>query len=151
MLFGVAAAYFALNTGTGDFQVSNSGFTIALAQPTGAPLAPGNGATQTIDFTVTNNTNQTITLNTETAVIVTDADGGIYDTAANNGVGAWNDSCLASWFTIGWGDGGVPLPRPMVQGSALSAGVITVTMPANTLTNQTACTDASPEVQLSVT
>ncbi len=147
LLFGVAGAYFALNTGTGSFTVSNAGFTISLQPPTGAPLAPGNGATQEVAYIITNNTNQTLTLNTETASIVTDQAGGIYDTLTT----AWVDTCESAWFNLTWGDGGIPLPRQIIPGAAMTAGAMFITMPANSAINQNSCVGLSPEVSLAVT
>lgn len=147
LLMGTAFAYFALNTGTGNFTVSNAGFTITLQSATGSPLAPGNGATQTIPFTLTNNTNQTLTLNSETATVSADVAGGIYDTLTSR----WIDTCSASWFTLTWGDGGIPLPATVAPGASLTAGAIFVTMPPNTSLNQNACAGTSPQVMLSVT
>lgn len=146
LLMGTAAAYFALNSGTGNFTVSNAGFTIALAPPTSPAVAPGNGATQTINFTLTNNTTQTLTLNTETATISTDANGGIYDTLGST----WHDTCSANWFLITWGDGGIPLPTQVTASNALTAGQIFVTMPANTALNQNSCAGLSPQISLAV-
>jgi hypothetical protein len=144
---GVAAAYFIANTGTGSFTVGNAGFSVVLQPATGPSLAPGNNATQTIDFTVTNNTNSAITLNTETAAITTDQAGGVLDTTS----GQYVDSCLAIWFSTTWGDGGVPLPRSMAPGSALTYGEIFIVMPANTSINQNACSGLTPAVSLTVT
>ena len=141
LLAGSAYAYFALSVGTGHVTVADPlNLTITLSAPIGTPLTPG-GPQQEVPFTVTNNTSQPQTLSAESFAMTSDTAGGVYDTVTNQYV----DTCLASWFSVSGGDGGVPLPKVLSQGQSLTAGLVFVTM-SNSGTDQSACVNLQPQV-----
>lgn len=146
-LGGTAMAYFALSQGVSHVNVAAPpNFMISIAQPTGTPLSPGNG-TETVLFSVINQQPTAQTINTATYALTTDSAGGIYDTATN----AFNDNCLASWFDItGTLGAGVTLPLTVPGNDPIYSGSITVTMPANATTDQTACEGTSPQVSVTL-
>ena len=145
---GAAFAYFTL-TDSGTGYVTDdppATFTITLTAPTGGQLAPGNGVIDSIGFTVTNATSTAQTVNNETWALTTDSNGGVYDTLTSQYV----DGCQASWFTVVGGDGGVALPHSLAAGASLDNGGLTVTMPADAGTDQSACQGLDPQVTVTV-
>ena len=146
LMGGAAYAYFEQDTATSHVNVAAvASFTILISPPTGGALSPGVG-TEIVPFTVINQLNHPQTVNAETFAVTTDAAGGIYDTNTDTFV----DSCLASWFDAEGGDGGVPLPDILQTGQMLANGAITVTMPANPTTDESACSGLSPQVSVTV-
>lgn len=123
-----------------------SPWVVTVAAPTGGFLSPGSG-TDTDTFTIINNTANTQTLNTVTWSLTTDANGGIFDTITN----AFVDGCQVSWFSLGGGDGGILLPHSFATGTGITGGAVTVTMPANTTVNESACMGTNPQVTVSAT
>lgn len=141
-----AYAYFELNVGHGYVSIdAPTTFAISVAAPTGPALAPDGSSAQTIDFSVTNVTSSPQVLHSETYALTMDANGGIYDTISDTFV----DACQSSWFSIGGGDGGVVLPDTLQPSQSLLNGQVSVTMIAEPNTNEDACENLSPQVDIS--
>ena len=123
-----------------------------MAAPTGGPISPGVG-TETFDWSATNNTSGSETVGSLTASIVSDANGGVYNTTTSSFV----DTCLASWFTLNLPIGTSVLPGSMGAGVVFSpetnpnVGPITLTMPANASVDQSACEGVAVELSLTAT
>jgi|SRR5579863_455767 len=144
-----AYAYFDLDSsGNGYVTVQPaSPWVVTVAPPTGGYLAPGSGVTDTDNITVINNGSAAATLNTITYVVTTDANGGVFDTITQ----AFVDTCKASWFNVIDGDGGIPLPHTFSPGAGLTAAAIFVSMPADSVDNESSCMGLNPQVTISVT
>lgn len=142
-----AFAYFALNTGNGNFAVASPAtFTVTVGAATGGPIAPGVG-TASMPLTVTNSTTHSESLTALNFAMTTDSSGGVFDVNS----GTYVDACKAIWFSAGGGTGGVTLPDALAAGASLSgAAAVEVTMPANTTTDQGACEGLQPQVTVTV-
>lgn len=140
---GAAFAYFAASgTGTGSATVGAAGtWTVSAAPATGGDLYPGSG-TETIVFTVTNNSSGQQEYTSSTAVMGKDGSG--FATVNNNPIG----NCYAGWFSPSVKhDTGI---NKEIAAGGTAQVTVTVTMPADETDNQTACAGKSPDVQLNI-
>jgi hypothetical protein len=128
---------------------------------TSTALSPGSG-TAYVDFAIQNTGTSTVTLNGVTASIPTDSSGDIFNVAS--GTPTALTGCLGSWFNIL--SNATNLPQAVPAGeyyvgnstpastnppSGSSNAYATITMPANTTTNQSACASSSTNpVQIEV-
>ncbi len=137
---GAALAYFtSTGNGTGNATVgASTDWLVTTQAPTGGLLYPGTG-TDTVDYTVTNQSTGYQELNGTTAALTTDVGGGVYDTTTS----AFVDGCLASWFTV---------TNTTVSGDVAAAGSLSsnVTIALNDSgTNQDTCENLTPQVTVS--
>jgi hypothetical protein len=142
---GAALAYFtATGSGTGHGTVGTSSpLAVNVSACTGPALVPGVG-TQLCDFTVVNTAgNGSQSFTTTSAALTTDAGGGVYDTTS----AAFVDGCQASWFDVSVTT--QPTPTTLADGGSATGGVVTLTMPANTTTNQNPCKTLTPQITVS--
>lgn len=139
-----AYAYFNLDASGNGYVTDEpaSPWVVTVATPTGGYLAPGNGAVDTDNVTIINGSSSPAALNAMTAALTMDPAGGVYDAITQKFV----DGCLASWFTVTWGDGGVPLPHTYAPGTGATLAAVQVTMPANSGTDQSPCMGLNPQV-----
>lgn len=130
---GTAYAFFTgggSGTGTGSVGTA-AGFTIAQSGTTsGGPLSPG-GPSETLTFTVTNNSGQDQVLNSLTPSIKADGTGDVF--AGSSSIGG----CLATWFTPTIASG--PTTPVTVPASGFETYTVTLTMPADSADNQDKC------------
>lgn len=150
-VIGISSAAFAYFTasgaGTGTASVGTStAWGVSAASATGGPLTPG-GPTESIVYTITNNSSGKQAITSLTASLPTPASG----TGAGNvesGGSPTTGGCLASWFTATAGT-----PSPALNTSIVAGGTATVTVPVtlnDSGTNQDACQTVTPDIKLSV-
>jgi len=137
---GAALAYFtSTGSGTGNATVgASANWAVATSAPTGGPLYPGTG-TDTVAYTVTNTDSGFQELNGTSAVLTTDAAGGVFDTTTQ----AFVDTCQASWFTV---------TNTSVSGDVAASADLSssLTISLNDSgTNQDFCEHLAPQVTIS--
>jgi len=143
---GAAFAYFtSTGSGTGQGSVGTAstwGVTAGAVQ--GGPIYP-NAGSETITYTIKNNSSGAQALDTAVASVNADSNGYV----TNQGVSV--TGCKASWFTAvaaapasGFGDGN------SIAGGTTTTDVVTVTM-QDSGTNQNLCELATPDINLNVT
>lgn len=142
---GTAWAYFGLSSGTSSFAVGGTKFTVTVGASVGPALTPGGGS-DSMTFDVVNNQPFAQTLTSLTASLTTDSAGGIYDTM----MGAFNDSCLASYFVLSFSAAGLPkqlAPNGGSYSTATSGLQPSISMPTNAV-DESACEGTDPQVTL---
>jgi hypothetical protein len=138
---GAALAYFTSSgSGTGNATVGTStAFVVATSAPTGGLLYPGTGD-DNVAYTITNPAGSgTQNLSTTSAALTTDTNGGVYDTKTS----AFNDSCLASWFTV---TNNAPTYGEIADGASVSGSADIVLNDVNV--DQDACQGVYPQVTI---
>jgi hypothetical protein len=140
---GMAAAFFASGSGTGQGSVAGgSVWSVSWNAPVGPPLYPG-GPAQTMTFNVTNDSSSTQTINAVTGPSLGMSGLNITD----NGQAV--TGCLASWFVLTPVSGHTIAPATSVGSGASVSGEVTLSL-LNPNVNQTACAGTSPDVNVSV-
>jgi hypothetical protein len=139
----VAFAFFtAAGTGTGNGAVGTStAWAVTSAAYTGGPLYPGSGS-ESIPFTVTNQSPGNQALTSISSALTTDSGGGVYDVFTSS----FNAGCLAAWFTV---TNTTPtFPDDLGPAGAWS-GTATLTM-QDVATSQNACEGVDPQITITV-
>ncbi|MFZ0994763.1 MAG: hypothetical protein WAO09_02110 [Candidatus Dormiibacterota bacterium] len=144
----VAFAFFtAAGTGTGNGVVGTStAWLVSSSAHTGGPLYPGSGS-ESIPFTVTNQSPGNQALTSITSALTTDGAGGVYDVNTSS----FNDACLASWFTV---TNTTPTLPDDLAGTAPGpagtyGGTATLTMQDFPM-SQNACQGVDPQITITV-
>jgi hypothetical protein len=146
LTLGAAGAAFAYFTSTGDGTGSASvgtstGWNVAVTSDSTNTLLPGSGS-ETLTYTVTNESNGAQALNAVTPSFKTDSSG---DVLAN---GTPVVGCLASWFTVTNNNDESPALLTSIASGHTTTGTVTVTM-QDSLTNQDVCKNiAGPDVNI---
>jgi hypothetical protein len=137
---GAAFAYFtSTGSGTGNATVGNaSNYTVTVGAPSGGELYPGSG-TDTVKYSVKNNSAGHQNLATTTAALTTDGGGGVFDTTTSKFV----DGCKASWFAVT--NSSPSLPQDLAGGAEYTEGSATIVL-KNEAENQNACQGLTPQV-----
>ena len=143
----VAFAFFtAAGTGTGNGAVGTStAWNVTSSAYTGGPLYPGSGS-ESIPFTVTNRSAGNQALTSISSALTTDGTG-VWDV----NTGSFNDSCLATWFTV---SNTTPTFPDDLAGTAPGpagaySGTATLTM-QDFPTSQNACQGVDPQITIAV-
>jgi hypothetical protein len=145
---GAAFAYFAASgTGTGSATVGAAGtWMVSPATAKGGPLYPDGTSTETIVFTVTNGSSGDQEFTSASAAVAQDTNG----YATSGGVSI--SGCYAGWFNASIANPATDDPDINTEIAAGKSAkiMVTVTMPADTKDNQTACADKSPDITLNI-
>lgn len=154
-VIGVSAYFLAtgLGSGQGHFVTGSAptfAFTVTLSNPhenpAGTALTPGSGE-QDIDVAVSDTTGTVQQIDAGTVSLDHDGAGGVFDTVSS----AYVDGCQASWYTASLSYGGSPMTFPFPVPTSGAGFTVVVTMPANAVTNQSACENLDPQVTVSLT
>jgi hypothetical protein len=137
---GTAAFAYFTQTGTANGYAAvgtPAGWSVLVQTPAtqGGPLTPGAGAEQ-FNYSVTNNSNGDVQLNTVTAQVV--SNGGMVEDAGNGNAAV--SGCDASWFTAVPTTPASPVSVPAGQ---TYTGTVVVSM-TNAPYNQNACEGVQP-------
>lgn len=140
----VAFAFFtAAGTGTGNGAVGTStAWQVTSSAYTGGPLYPGAGS-ESVPFTVTNQSPGNQALTSISAALTTDTPGGVWNV---NTPAGFNDGCLAAWFTVT--NTTPPFPDDLGPAGTYS-GTATLTM-QDFPTSQNACQGVDPQITITV-
>jgi hypothetical protein len=144
---GAAYAYFAASgTGTGSATVGAAGtWTVTPGQASGGPLYPDGTSSETIAFTVHNDSSGQQEYTSATAAVA--KDGNNFITQSNNPVG----NCYAGWFNAAIANAADdPGINKEISAGASTTVTVTVTMPADGTDNQTACAGTKPDITLNI-
>jgi hypothetical protein len=112
--------------------------SLSVGALSGPALSPGGGA-DTFTVSATNRNADSVAFSL-TATVKTDGTG-IFDTTS----GAYVDSCPASWYSATLQTGGTHI---LPAGSGQLIDTVTVAMPTNNGTDQSACESLTPEIDV---